>query len=284
MEIWWIQKIAYLKWGGNTCPTRLTFHPHGSCMSKSFTLLTFEMGLTKFSKVRLSGIQPSSHAFIYPHSCYHPLCATYILVIIEAFLSSCLTTHRRNMCLALLCESGFLGKYLASYNLYRREDLFWEIHHPCFPKRARLKAFKSLKPCLPSIFDLHDSFQLTQWIFCFAFFWPYQNFLIKFSSSIIRLFRSKKQLIFYVGITNAIAFKRTSLPPWDRSCFSFQYWSFYQTFVLISPNARFLDLLWRAYRPRYFSWSVLSVVPHNAQIYSYVPLGTFLLKDIEFFS
>ena len=64
------------------------------------------------------------------------------------------------------------AKYLALKTGWNREFWFCMRCQPCFAKRARMKAFKSLKPMLHSTFGLQSLSQAIQGIFLFIFLPP----------------------------------------------------------------------------------------------------------------
>ena len=112
------------------------------------------------------------------------------------------------------------GKNFVLKNLKNRESWFCNKRQICLPSIASLNFCNSRKPIPPSDLGLHILLHLTQWIRLLVPRWPHQNFLIIASISWQSVIGSLKQLIEYVGMACTTAFKRTSLPAWDR-IFSF---------------------------------------------------------------
>ena len=92
-------------------------------------------------------------------------------------------------------RKDLLAKYLAWKTWWKREFVFWRRRQPCLARRARLKAFKSLKPMPPASLDLHNLSQETQNIFCSSDFCPHQNLLIIELSSLHSELGNLKQLM-----------------------------------------------------------------------------------------
>lgn len=153
------------------------------------------------------------------------------------------------------------------------------MHQPCFASMAILKILNLLNPKPPKNFDVQILSQLTQWILRSLSFCTYQKFFIKLSSSVHRVVGSLKQLIAYMGIAKAIASKRISLPPWDKS-FPFHNCRRCHIFVLILENAFFFAFPTIGGRLRYFSYWVTPLHPQVAITSFLVSSCTFLLNTI----
>lgn len=104
------------------------------------------------------------------------------------------------------------SKYLALKTWWKSVFWFCRSRHPCFARRDKLKAFKSLNPIPSSAFGLQSLSQAINGSFLSSFFCPHQNRLIMASSSLHNESDSLKQLIEYVSVAWAIALISVSLP------------------------------------------------------------------------
>lgn len=109
------------------------------------------------------------------------------------------------------------AKYFALNTLWVREEGFWLSRHPCFARRAKLNAFKSLKPIPSSALGLHKLSHEVHANFHSLSFCPHQNWLTIELRSRQREFGSLKQLIVKVVVACATALIRISRPAFDRS-------------------------------------------------------------------
>ena len=145
---------------------------------------------------------------------------------------------------------------------------------------ARLNAWRFLKPIPPLSLDLHNFLQLTQSILDSWPRWPHQNLLIMLSISSHKPLGSWKQLIVYVGIAQATALIKISLPPIER-IFSFHPDSFLPTHSLISANTSILDLPMIEGRPRYLLYHESYIGPRISKVSTFFSIGVLALKKTD---
>ena len=132
--------------------------------------------------------------------------------------------------------------------------------HACFANRESLNIVRSLKPTLPTIFDLGSSSHLIQWIFMLSPRCPYQNFQITVSISLHKPLGSLKHPIVNVGITWITNLIKTSCLNCDNN-FPSHPCNFFHSFFDVIKAFFFSFLPIKNDRPRYFSNGVISYKP-----------------------
>ena len=150
--------------------------------------------------------------------------------------------------------------------------------HACFANRESLNIVRSLKPTLPTIFDLGSSSHLIQWIFMLSPCCPYQNFWITVSISLQKPLGSLKHPIVNVGITWITNLIKTSCLNCDNN-FPSHPCNFFHSFFDVIKAFFFSFLPIKNDRPRYFSNGVISYKPKLPLMAWHTFSGVDLLKN-----
>ena len=154
VELKGIAKIAQASWGRKIELTNSDFH---TALSLSIRVETFSLYIKGVIGVMILyvlglGIHLSFHIFtLSPFLIDHLIPSSTMLLV-----AIMLCEANDGLLSSWASRKDLSAKSLAWKTWWKREFVFWRRHQPCLVRRAKLKAFKSLKPMLPVSLDLHN--------------------------------------------------------------------------------------------------------------------------------